>query len=264
MTNNPHRIAQSHSARTPWDPQGHAAPQISRACPSHLPQRLAPGICSNQEQAKPTIITRRRAGSAIALQGFALKADTAAAQQGAEKEKARNGLGLRAWAAESAFIWCAEPDSTHQINQPLRLHKRESRGHYLYLPKPIISGPKRPKPATVMRDGATNPALKPACNERISRCGTYTQIPSFPVAFIQHKSIAPSSTGFAFTSADSAVESDTRSARARRGLNRAPRGVIALLVDLRGLPLPQPQPQPPAPAPAPPPGCPRPPQQAPR
>ena len=91
--------------------QRHAAPQISRACPGHLPQRLAPGICSNQEQAKPTIITRRRAGSAIALQGFALKADTAAAQQGAEKEKARNGLGLRAWAAESAFIWCAEPDS---------------------------------------------------------------------------------------------------------------------------------------------------------
>jgi hypothetical protein len=81
IANNPHRIAQSHSART----QRHAAPQISRACPGHLPQRLAPGICSNQEQAKPTIITRRRAGSAIALQGFALKADAALQSRGKRK-----------------------------------------------------------------------------------------------------------------------------------------------------------------------------------
>ena len=147
MTNNPHRVAQSHSARTPGVPQEHAAPQISRACPGHLPQRLAPGICSNQEQAKPTIITRRRAGSAIALQGFALKADTAAAQQGAEKEKARNGLGLRAWAAESAFIWCAEPDSTRIQNQQLSPLVRELCGQPSYLLYPIISGRMQANPA---------------------------------------------------------------------------------------------------------------------
>ena len=91
--------------------QRHAAPQISRACPGHLPQRLTPGICSNQEQAKPTIITRRRAGSAIALQGFALKADAAPAKQGQEKKKPVTAWGYGLEAAGTANVWCAEPDS---------------------------------------------------------------------------------------------------------------------------------------------------------
>lgn len=188
MTNNPHRVAQSHSARTPGDPQGHAAPQISRACPGHLPQRLAPGICSNQEQAKPTIITRRRAGSAIALQGFALKADAAAAQQGSGKEKARNGLWLRAWAAENACIWCAEPDSTCNTNQTLKQRIRDSRGHRLYRLNPIISGTRRLKPACAERDGATFPALNSVRDEQVSlRLNIYTntvisrRLYSFPI-----------------------------------------------------------------------------------
>ena len=71
--------------------------------------RLARGIYSNQKQAKPTIITRRRAGSVIALQGFALKADAAPAKQEKKKPVTAWGYGLEA--AGTANVWCAEPDS---------------------------------------------------------------------------------------------------------------------------------------------------------
>ncbi len=86
MQRNPHRIAQSHSTRMLGDliaacgttnfPKPVPEPDYpSRRteCPGSdvLPLRRAPGICSNREQAKPTIITRRGMASEIGYQGFA-------------------------------------------------------------------------------------------------------------------------------------------------------------------------------------------------
>ena len=145
MPCNPHRIAQSHSART--------LGELIAACGTTNFPKPAPMHRGSRQQCNiPAARTghphKSGTGEADhyneALRGLRHRISGVCLKR--RQRKSPYLTRERAW-AENCQIWCAEPDSTRIQNQQLSPSVRELCGQPSYLLKPIISGRMQANPA---------------------------------------------------------------------------------------------------------------------